>query len=272
MIQVTVDPTNPGQFFACCGLLELANRLWEGAEGWFEGPAFCIKCDGTLVKLLTAAKSIQLDGSAITDSEDEESEEDESFEPLDIIAPIKLRLDWWHNKGLKPWAGSMNARVIMRAMCCAINADGSDPMNQEQVVYDPQPETTIGAGKQRAKKQKKREPFYFDSRRGANCTALDVGFVPDSLKKLKTMAYPVVEALAMIGLQRCRPLPTKFARVFDYFTWSQPVSPSILAAVVCGLVVDRGTRRFRFANVFRTGQRKHKAFAPASPLSGDSNE
>src|SRR5271163_2625185 len=35
-IQIAVDPTNPGQFFACCGLLELADRLWPGAEGWFE--------------------------------------------------------------------------------------------------------------------------------------------------------------------------------------------------------------------------------------------
>ena len=35
-IRVRVDPTNPGQFFACCGLLELADRLWDGAEGWFE--------------------------------------------------------------------------------------------------------------------------------------------------------------------------------------------------------------------------------------------
>ena len=35
-IRITVDPTNPGQFFACCGLLELADRLWRGAEGGFE--------------------------------------------------------------------------------------------------------------------------------------------------------------------------------------------------------------------------------------------
>jgi hypothetical protein len=31
-----VDLTNPGQFFACCGLLEFADRLWPGAEGWFD--------------------------------------------------------------------------------------------------------------------------------------------------------------------------------------------------------------------------------------------
>ena len=29
-IRIAVDPTNPGQFFACCGLLELADRLWSG--------------------------------------------------------------------------------------------------------------------------------------------------------------------------------------------------------------------------------------------------
>jgi hypothetical protein len=41
---VAVDPTNPGQFFACCGLLELADRLWPGAEGWFDldQMAFCL--------------------------------------------------------------------------------------------------------------------------------------------------------------------------------------------------------------------------------------
>src|ERR671939_36670 len=43
-IRVNVDPTNPGQFFACCGLLELADRLWAGAEGWYtEGATtFCL--------------------------------------------------------------------------------------------------------------------------------------------------------------------------------------------------------------------------------------
>ena len=30
-IRIPVKLTNPGQFFACCGLLELADRLWPGA-------------------------------------------------------------------------------------------------------------------------------------------------------------------------------------------------------------------------------------------------
>jgi CRISPR-associated protein Csb3 len=36
MIQINVDPANPGQFFACCGLFELADRLWPGCETWFD--------------------------------------------------------------------------------------------------------------------------------------------------------------------------------------------------------------------------------------------
>lgn len=53
-ISVAVDPTNPGQFFACCGLLELADRLWPGAEGWFTegGSEFKIACAGTLTRLV----------------------------------------------------------------------------------------------------------------------------------------------------------------------------------------------------------------------------
>jgi CRISPR-associated protein Csx14 len=34
-LTLAVTPRNPGQFFACCGVLELASRLWPGSEGWF---------------------------------------------------------------------------------------------------------------------------------------------------------------------------------------------------------------------------------------------
>src|SRR6187200_1660532 len=36
-LRFNLDPTNPGQFFACCGLLELAARLWpSGVTGAFQ--------------------------------------------------------------------------------------------------------------------------------------------------------------------------------------------------------------------------------------------
>lgn len=52
-IRVNVDVQNPGQFFACCGLLELADRLWPGAEGWFVDGEFCVACAGTLLDALS---------------------------------------------------------------------------------------------------------------------------------------------------------------------------------------------------------------------------
>ena len=54
-ITIPVDLTNPGQFFACCGLLELADRLWPGAEGWFEGDAFFITTIGGPLESIIAA-------------------------------------------------------------------------------------------------------------------------------------------------------------------------------------------------------------------------
>src|SRR3954471_22547111 len=50
-ITVPVDYTNPGQFFACCGLLELADRLWPGVEGWFADGQFCIDASGSATDL-----------------------------------------------------------------------------------------------------------------------------------------------------------------------------------------------------------------------------
>jgi CRISPR-associated protein Csx14 len=275
-IRIKVDSTNPGQFFACCGLLEFADRLWPGAEGWYDGEEFCIECGGTLAKVLTAAQQAQFtdegaqEGESNDDSED--TEDDDSLSPLEIMSPISMRLDWWQDKSLKPWAGSMKARAIALAMCRAIHPEDVDPLNRAQVVYDPMMPTSPTA-KKPGKQPKPREPFHLDARRGANALGLDVGFVPDSLKKkwkVYTQAHPAVEFLALVGLQRCRPTPTSRPRVFDYFTWSVPCEVAVLPAAVNGFLGDPRSRQYRFKNVFRTGQKKHKAFAPAIPIpSGD---
>ncbi len=55
-IQIPVDLTNPGQFFACCGLLELADRLWPGAEGWFEDRTFRLRFNSSLGDLVNSLR------------------------------------------------------------------------------------------------------------------------------------------------------------------------------------------------------------------------
>src|SRR6476646_6115922 len=67
-IHVVMDPANPGQFFACCGLLELADRLWPGAEGWFAGHHFGIACGGNLGELLQRLSAATVK-SSLTDAQ-----------------------------------------------------------------------------------------------------------------------------------------------------------------------------------------------------------
>ena len=84
-IRINVDPTNPGQFFACCGLLELADRLWPGAEGWFEGGQFVVVCEGELCTLLSA---LVMERPAIV-----ERLECNGLEIKPIIAPLAFSFD-----------------------------------------------------------------------------------------------------------------------------------------------------------------------------------
>jgi len=79
-LAVKVDVTNPGQFFACCGLLELGHRLWRGAEGWFTESCFNIgagECrPGALASLLDELGRSKLSG--LGESEEEERKQIEA--------------------------------------------------------------------------------------------------------------------------------------------------------------------------------------------------
>jgi CRISPR-associated protein Csb3 len=252
-IRVNVDPTNPGQFFACCGLLELADRLWSRAEGWFIDGSFFIACDETLPTL------VQNVSKAVMTPLDPD---DEMSSPIEIGAPFRpLRLDWWQDeraggKDLKVWAGSMEGVRIARAMQQALRGGQfltPALLDIGVIVYAPD------------NPEKKVEPFYFDARRGPNAHSRDVGFSPNDLQ-LTTTAFPAVELLCLIGLQRALPLRTDQPRVFDYFTWAKPLQAGLLPAAVAGHLPHVGRHGYRFENWYRTGQRKHKAFRAAIPL------
>ncbi len=258
-IRVRVDTTNPGQFFACCGLLELADRLWHGVEGWFE--------DGTfLVRLADVGASVEPSLSALLRAVAETAllqvdANDDYSSPIELPSPFELRVDWWKDNRtggdqLKVWAGSMRSARIARAMQHVLQrpeVQNDALLDYGTVVYDP------------SEPDKKVEPFYFDARRGSSAQAIDIGFAPDSLQ-MTTAAYPAVEFLCLIGLQRFRPVPTDTRRVFHYHTWALPLATGVVPLAVCGLLTQVGSSVFRFQNAFRTDQRKHKAFTPATPI------
>jgi CRISPR-associated protein Csb3 len=269
-IRINVDVTNPGQFFACCGLLELANRLWPGAEGWFARypiiSEFCLwtpKGDGSLKTLLEMASKCEFD---VGDDDNEEADDDEEkagpVDPIIIRSPVEMTLDWWSDKSIKPWAGSMQERVILRAMLRAISPEATDLFNIQQVVSDAMGGTTPANKKGRKKKPKKREPFYFDSRRGSKAHPLDSGWSPDTHKREHKCA-PAVEAFCFLGLQRCRPMPTERQNISRYTVWSEHLPVNVIAPVISGTMRVPRSLIYEFSNFFRTDQRKHKAFGEA---------
>jgi CRISPR-associated protein Csb3 len=83
---------------------------------------------------------------------------------------------------------------------------------------------------------------------------------------MTTVASPAVEFLCLVGLQRVRPVPTGKPRIFDYRTWAVPLPPQVAPAAAAGLLPAVAARGYRFESWFRTGQRKHKAFITAKPI------
>jgi CRISPR-associated protein Csx14 len=255
--RISVDPANPGQFFACCGLLELADRLWPGVAGSF--------IEKNSYFEVTGADSLASLIRAIAKSDVRLLDQDDIYSGRVAIdlGPRPLVLDWWSGtsglndaKDLKIWAGTMESCGIARAMQRAMSGEqffSPNLFDVGMVVSDADVP------------KKKKEPYYFDARRAPNAHSRDVGFSTNDLN-LTTIAFPAVEFLCLIGLQRCVPRRRGNTRIYDYFTWSEPLIPAVLPAAVSGLLPFIGARGYRFENWFRTGQRKHKAFRPALPL------
>lgn len=282
-LSVNVDPTNPGQFFACCGLLELADRLWPGAEGWFADGQFHIACEGTLSALLdalvsycltntmTAAQHARfreipaLKGTSRKDADDEYKE----LGKLRREAPIVLKgsldftLDWFIDayaggSRFKTWAGQQSVLDIATAMKDALN--GTAWRNEDCLAF-----TATKCGL----------PFNFDSDLGAQGGAIDVGFSFDplagsALTRIEPSARPALELLAFIGLQRFRPAEIKGENRFLYTAWNQPLPLQVAMPAACGAIPAPGANRYEFRLLYRT--KYLKSFLPAIPFTGGSDE
>lgn len=287
-ITLDVNVRNPGQFFACCGLLELASRLWPATaengwrepEGWFADDGFRVGGIGlnfsldTLISTLKECtiagltkeqtderanldqerRRLKLKGKALAPELELRRTELGSLSrkgPIRMEAPFELLLDWWQSDDEripKTWAGRQETGRVVRAAQRALRetAVGRDLFSQRAVLRDEMTKPT-GVGKPV-------ESFYFDARRSAE--GRSVGYALDAVDA-ETVAFPAVELLCLIGLQRFR--PKWVAGQFMYSTWSTPLPCCVGAAVSSG-AISGGDRVLRFAFRFRDDQRRYKAF------------
>ena len=292
---LNVDVTNPGQFFACCGALELAHRLWPGTEGWFQkgGCMFHLTCGGdpsaNLDRLMRNFCESEITGLSQAERQERATleaekrrlkKEGKGLSPdqeqrrkalgaaarkgdLLIGDPFGVRLDWWQTGDddaavPKTWAGPQEIERVARA-----TQEGMREITAWETALDYATVMREAADSRKTKrgKPKKVEPFYFDARRFAD--ALDVGYSLD-VQKAETVAHPAVELLCLVGLQRFRPAPAAKWE-FAYAAWFDPLPAPVAAAVVGGAVVPPSSERYVFRFQFRDNQRRYKAFGFATP-------
>lgn len=239
-IRVRFDPTNPGHFFACCGLLEIADRLGdEGAEGWFSGRSFFVTGSCSLRDVLDAL--VESPPEEITTLEN-------GLQVKPLIAPLRLSLpgdrhfvlDAWMTLGREKgqivttanppwnfWAGQQTPMRLWKALRLALQAQmrNRGPVIDENIFF-----VTIPLSGR----------FGFDP--GAAWEALDVGFSPNE-QNINVSSSPVVEMLAAVGIQRFRPRMFPDRNAFEYSTWGHPLPPSVAsAAAACAVTIPPSTR------------------------------
>ncbi len=257
-IKIDLNLYNPGQFFACCGALELAGRLWPGSEGWFERrknrASFCITThSGHNDPLSEIVRRLCEPEVLVRLADDHEAYAQEDRKPV-IIEPFQIRLDWWLNSyrsgdksELKVWAGQ---QTPMRNINGLRSAWREILRGRAEEIASPALFGHYWPMKGR---------FGFDP--SASWEALDVGFSPDE-QDVPVQTSPATEILAAIGLQRCRPMASENARRrFVYRSWATPLEIAVAPAALVGAV--QGTSAYEFRVVMRNAQ--YGAFGWAKP-------
>jgi len=256
---LSLNPANPGHYFACCGLFELAARLSPDAVAWFEQDnvtrewRFHLANTPSLPDLLVK----------ITSSEIRCLDESDNHSAVEITQPFGLRLDWWRyvNRAtgkLKTWAGQQGAFSILTALRDEVKNALPTENALNLLEMEATPLSAVS---------------YFDAPRSANATARDVGFSMDKLKKggvhYENVIHPSVEFLCLIGLQRTRPALLQrelgAEQTYAYYTWRKAITVDVLPVAAMGLFPDSHSSSYNFTNPSRT--KDYLAFTPAIIIS-----
>jgi CRISPR-associated protein Csb3 len=291
LICLRVDPANPGQFMACCGLLELTDRMWLGSEGWFDplGTRFYVHPTAasaqadqrSIVNALAGCslKNTMTDGElrrrdklasmtkkalkqAGLESEKRVLDRRWREAPIVLGEPFNLQLDWFLDEraggdAFKTWAGLQSVIEIALGIQQALRHELWSSIAAENWLIASAPVDGL--------------PFNFDSDLGAVGSDRDIGFSLDPLKALdpamKIKVRPMLEFLAFAGLQRFRPAAVPDPKRYRYSVWADPLLPEIAAAAACCQLTPAPAQVYEFRLLYRT--KYLKSFLRANHLGGD---
>ena len=225
-----VDLRNPGQFFACCGILYCADRMFKHAEGYFKGEKFHITadCSGNPIDEVLKKFKRRKESMIKVDTKKADS-------PLDL-GIIPMRFDFYNHidnrHKIKLFAGQERFEsILLRWLNHVKKYNGENTSSLHE--FD---EIDVPSG--------------LDTDTSWN--ALDVGFSLNE-QGMKRRSYPLVEFFAHVGIQTYA--WSKNRQVYEYRTWPISLPITIARTVASGAIRLPGVRCFEFKTK-KTGQKQ----------------
>lgn len=227
--KLTVDLLNPGHFFACCGILHAADRMFDSVHGRFDKDEFVIETElenpvHAILKEVSKASLQQYD--------------DESDSPLRLTGKTETRLDFWNHFDNRPtiklFAGQEKSRAVVGRWIDHMKAQKSSD------VRDLWASSVIDV------------PSGFDTHTSWN--SLDIGFSLNE-QGMKRRSFPLIEFFAYLGVQSYGWHIVERTEEYCYNAWTVPLPNMVAKAVAAGALEFPGTRHFR-TRTRKSGQKK----------------
>jgi len=281
-IQIPVDLTNPGQFFACCGLLELASRIDSNTLGCFDGSRFYLQTEAIefldeffkcSINVETSVHSSNTDDGEDGDTETGEDSHRGRVFPMILDAPFNMRLDWWmddeaQGQKLKLWTAGQRVTDLLLGHHKNKKTKKKGQPERTVKVYTPSTREHFAEVVQRYPDDWLRiaipivapAAFSFDSRLSRN-NALDLGHFPHG-----TLAFsPAIDVLCLVAFQRFRPRMIEEWNRNLYCTWCQPLPVIAAPLAAIGMFPSIIGECFEFPIKARDSQGRFKLFGHAQP-------
>jgi CRISPR-associated protein Csx14 len=266
-IRINLDPCNPGQFYACCGLIELLERDGAHTLSRFEPDllmphkalcAIATEAEADAAKMVAAlsdanCKTIE---RVVPKTRKRDSTDLEDHAAKDSIAPLivtvqarSILLDWWldgfcdESSDLKMWAGNQSSLQTFTKFCGLL---------PKEVDLDRLLDLAVMA----------QGPFGVDPRSAWN--ALDLGYSPNEHKNKAVRIFPAVEILAALGLQGFRPMGNRSDN-FRYCLWLSSL-PVAVARSACMEAWDGLPNMAYSFRLEKRGSYKYFSFAERADL------